>query len=146
LAPLTAAGTLCESTRSQLPKFLPAPPKMQAELEAACQVIGRLGSHDSSRNAVREHQGIRRMVLLLKRRETQPGLAQALVEALTVLVADNEVNQDDVREEGGVVEIIRLLDTRVSKPLAASAISCVTGASGSPHHTCGQEASALCLP
>ncbi len=76
---------------------------------------------------MREHQGIRRMVHLLKRRDTQPGLAKAVVEALAVLVADNEVNQDHVREEGGVVDIIRLLDARGSKPLAGSAISCITG-------------------
>ena len=100
---------------------------MQGELEAACQVIGRLGSHENLRTAVRELQGIRRMVHLLKRRDTGPGLAQAIAEALAVLVADNEVNQDEVREEGGVVDVIRLLDTRISKPLASAAISCITG-------------------
>jgi len=103
---------------------------VQNELEAACQVICRLGWNDSSRNSVREHQGIRRLVHLLKRRDTRPELAQAVVEALAVLVADNEVNQDEVREEGGVVDVIRLLDTRISKLLAGSAISCVTGVSG----------------
>lgn len=94
----------------------------------ACNVIGRLGSNDGSRNAVREQQGIRRMVQLLKRHDTQPGLAKAIVEALTELLVDNEMNQDHVREEEGVIDVIRLLDTRISKSLASSAISCVTGA------------------
>jgi hypothetical protein len=94
----------------------------------ACNVIGRLGTNDGSRNAVREQKGMRRMVQLLKRRDTQPDLTKAIVEAITVLVADNEMNQDHVREEEGVIDIVRLLDNKISKFLASSAISCVTGA------------------
>lgn len=63
----------------------------------ACQLLGRLGHNPSIKDSVREFLGVIHMLKLLKKSSTSARLAEVILQALTILLVDNEVNQDQVR-------------------------------------------------
>ena len=63
----------------------------------ACQLLGRLSHNKLMKNSVREQGGITQMLKLLQKPSTGHALSETIVQALTILVVDNEVNQDHIR-------------------------------------------------
>lgn len=81
---------------------------LQGMLKSASQLLGRLGHNKAVKNTARETAGIAQLLKLLQKPSTAPGLAEAIVQALTVLVVDNELNQDHVRQATWSFSIISL--------------------------------------
>lgn len=128
---------------------------MQGLLDMACQLLGRMGHNKMIKNSMREHAGIVQMLKLLQKKGTAPGLLETIVQALTILVVENEINQDYVRcvalppagltlcssqyksrlyassapcrEQYGVEAVVKLLDPKLGASLASSATTCLTG-------------------
>ena len=70
---------------------------VQEMTELAARLIGRLAHHDQNKNALREAGAITALLKLLRHNKTPPKLQEAVAQALTILVVNNELNQDYIR-------------------------------------------------
>ena len=67
------------------------------------------------------------LLALLKRQDTGPELASAILRTLTVLVTESEANQEHVRQAGGLSSIVKYLDIRIGTNAVKAAVMCITG-------------------
>lgn len=96
-------------------------------MKVACNVLSSLGANEAGRNAVRQQNGPKQLLRILKMQDVKPALATAVLEAITVLAIESEANQEHFRQQNSLSLIIHFLDIRISKDTAAAAVDCLTG-------------------
>ena len=69
----------------------------QGIVEDACRLIGRLGHNNLIKNSIRELGGLAQLLRQLQEDTCPPQGRQVIIQALTSLVIENEINQDYVR-------------------------------------------------
>ena len=70
---------------------------MQGCLLLAAQLIGRLSHEQQNKDALREAGAIVALLKLLRPKNVEPSIAEAVCQGLTILAVSNEVNQDYIR-------------------------------------------------
>ena len=70
---------------------------MQECLLKATQLLGRVAHAEQNKDALREAGAVVALLKLLRPRNVDPPLAEAVCQALTILAVNNEINQDYIR-------------------------------------------------
>lgn len=73
---------------------------MQECLLKATQLLGRVAHAEQNKDALREAGAVVALLKLLRPRNVDPSLAEAVCQALTILAVNNEINQDYIRWAG----------------------------------------------
>ena len=74
---------------------------LQECLLKATQLLGRVAHAEQNKDALREAGAVVALLKLLRPRNVDPALAEAVCQALTILAVNNEINQDYIRCAAG---------------------------------------------